>query len=347
MKKKSKRNYYIDFLKFIFSVIIVCYHSWMFTGNFGSGYFNRGYFAVDFYFIVTGFLFIKSLEKLAVKKNKEAVGLLDIKFVFNKVKDLLPTILFVFLVGYFMTFEKASFNHDVMFSDSVITELFFLGFLGKGMRVNLSCWYISVMILVLFVLFPLAYKYKKNYNYYIAPLIIISCLGLVNYFKLTITDPLVSNYIFINGIYKGFIFINLGVIAYEVCNYLKQKQISKKGRIVATGVETIIYILLFLNMHYNVMGSYLNAILFTFNVALTFSNFSYTSDLFNNEFFQKLGKFGFILYLSNIPARTLVLAKYTGSYKKLFLIYWGIVLVISISAYILTEVILKKVKRRK
>ncbi len=347
MENSSKRNYYIDFLKMVFSIVIVYYHSWVFTGNYGSGYFNRGYYAVDFYFIVTGFLFIKSLEKIYNKKSKDPVGLLDIKFVFNKIKELIPSILFIFIVGYFMVYRTSSINYHITFSDSIITEIFFLGFLGKGMTVNLGCWYISVMILTLFILFPLVYKYKKNFNYLISPLIIILCLGLCNYFKIAITDPLSSNYIFINGVYKGFIFINLGVISYELCNILKKIKFNRFIRIFFTVLETLIYIFLFLNMHYYIAESYMNAILFTFNIALTFSNLSYTSVLFNDKIYQSIGKFGFIFYLSNIPVRIFVMSKYYGSYGKMLLIYWIIIIILSTATYIVSNVILKKIKQLK
>jgi peptidoglycan/LPS O-acetylase OafA/YrhL len=61
--KEKQENYFIDFLRFVFSVCIVFYHSWMFAGEFGKGIFNYGYLAVDFYFIVTGYLMINSMSK--------------------------------------------------------------------------------------------------------------------------------------------------------------------------------------------------------------------------------------------------------------------------------------------
>ena len=56
--KKEGQNYFIDFLRFVFSVGILLYHSWSFTGEFGKGLFNAGYLGVDFFFIVTGYLMI-------------------------------------------------------------------------------------------------------------------------------------------------------------------------------------------------------------------------------------------------------------------------------------------------
>lgn len=347
MENSNKRNYYIDFLKLVFSIIIVYYHSWIFIEDSYNSYFGRGFYAVDFYFIVTGFLFIKSLEKIYNKKTKDPIGLLDIKFVFNKIKGILPNIIFVFIIGYFLVFRRSSFDHSIVFADSIITEFLSLGFLGKGMAINSACWYVSVMIVVLFILFPIVYKYKKNFNYLICPLIIFFTIGICGYNDIYINNPLGRSYMFIDGFYKGLIFINLGVLSYELCCYLKKIKLNKQIRIFMTIIETLIYIFLILNMHYIVAGSYVTAILFTLNIALTFSNISYTSELFNSEIYQKMGKFGFCLYLSNIPVRTFVNEKFPSGYGKMLLIYWMIVLIISISSYIFSEFIMKKLKESK
>jgi len=343
-KSNNKRNYYVDFLKLIFSIIIVYYHSWMFNGNYS--YFERGFYAVDFYFIITGFLFIKSLEKIYNKKTKEPIGLLNIKFIFKKIKDILPSIIFVFIIGYFLVFRRSSFDYNVIFSNNIITEFLSLGFLGNGMAINSACWYVSVMVVVLFILFPIVYKYKKNFNYLISPLIIFFSIGICNYFNIYINSPLERGYIFINGFYKGLIFINLGVISYELCCYLKNIDLTKKIRIIGTVFETLIYIFLIINMHYSVAGSYVSAILFTFNIALTFSNISYTADLFNSERYQKMGKFGFCLYLSNIPVRTFIMAKFAYSYGRMLLVYWILVLIISSLSYFFSQFVIKKISKK-
>lgn len=347
MNIQKERNYYIDFLKFIFSLIIVSYHSWLFTGVYGTGYFNRGYFAVDFYFIVTGFLFINSIEKLSKKKTKENIGKLDIKFVWSRLKSLLPNIIFITIVGYILVNYRNILDYHLLFSDSTVTESLLLGFIGNGMTINNGIWYISVMLVMFFLLFPLAYKYKKTYNYYIAPLIIILSLGIVEYAGLNIYDPVPRRFIFIDGFYKGLIFMNLGVIAYEICNYMKSKKFSKKERIWITIIETGIYLFLLMNMQHSVAGRYLIAILFLIAVSITFSNVSYTSKVFTSPIFKKLGKFGFILYLTNIPVRTFVATTFNASYYEMLLIYWTLTIILSLVSYVLSEILLPKIIKNK
>lgn len=340
----NERNYYIDFLKFVFSVIVVVYHSWLFTGIYGNGYFNAGNIVVEFYFIVTGYLFIKSVEKRKNEKN-ENIGLMNIKYIASKLKNIIPSLIIVFIIGYFITYKDYLTDFKILFSDSTISEFFLSGFLGYGININVGSWYISVMALVLFILYPIAVKYKKMYNYYIAPLIVIFILGLCNFYKIDLLTPHGKNYIMINGVYRGLIFINLGVICYEISNYIKNLKISKLKRILITLFETITYILLILNMHYNFFGYIFVSILFLINVAITFSNQSYSIKLFKSSIFERLGRFGFMMYISNIPVRTFIMNEYRSlPYNKMLLIYMVYVVILSAFCYILTEVILKKRK---
>lgn len=106
IKPVEERNYYIDFLKLIFSIGIVLYHSWAFTGIFREGWAGRIFFGVEFYFIVTGYLFIKSFEK----SKKEEFGKSSLKFVFNKVKPILLLVFFTWIFGYFLLYRMNGFK---------------------------------------------------------------------------------------------------------------------------------------------------------------------------------------------------------------------------------------------
>lgn len=66
----KQRNYEIDFWKFVFSIVIVFLHSFnLFDGK--NLYMVGGSIGVDFFFIVTGFLMMKSLKN---KTNIQSGG---------------------------------------------------------------------------------------------------------------------------------------------------------------------------------------------------------------------------------------------------------------------------------
>ena len=85
------------------------------------------------------------------------------------------------------------------------------------------------------------------------------------------------------------IFIPLGAICYEISNYIRNFNLS-----------------------------IVIAILFTINIAITFSNQSYIDQIFKSNVWQKLGQFGFIMFLNNCAIRKVLLNRNYGlSYKKI------------------------------
>lgn len=338
---KNDRNYYIDFLKFIFSVIIVFYHSWVFSGTYGNGIFNNGYFAVDFYFIVTGYLLMNTINK--EKSTRDSLGISTFKFIKNKFKRIIPYVILSFILGYIFIYGKSGLNLSILLSNSTIAEFFQIGIFGFGLNINSACWYISTMFFVLLIFYPIAKKNKENFTYLIIPIFILFTLVFINFNNININDPLGIKYLFINGFYKGIIFTSLGVICYEISQYLKNIKTSNKQKWTFTIIETLIYLILIYNMNNLKIGSILVAILFTFNIAVTFSNQSYMGSLFKSKKWQELGKFGFIIFLNNCAVRTFLLNKNYGfSYYKMLIIYFSIVIIISFLSYILIEIVLKK-----
>ena len=223
--KNQEQNYFIEFLRFVFSIAILFYHSWMLIGIYGEGLARRGFLGVDFYFIVTGYLMLKSLNK---DKTKSKSILKDtIEFVLKKYKRLLPALLVTFGIGLLFVYGRRTFDHNLLLSNDVIGEILQLGILGYPLSVNSSWWYLSAMFIVLLILYPLAKKYKKDYIKYIAPLILLFTLGIVKTKMIIINDPLSITFFLRNGFYKGVIFIILGNFAYEISNYIKKINITK------------------------------------------------------------------------------------------------------------------------
>ena len=341
--KKNTENYYIDFLRFIFSFIILFYHSWLFTGNFGNGLFNAGYYGVDFYFIVTGYLMMNSISK---KKEGKDTLKSTFQYIYNKIKRLFPSLIVCFLVGIIFAYGRNVLDIRLLLSNRIIGELLQLGIFGYDMTINVSWWYISAMLFVLMFLYPLAKKYKGKYIYYICPLILFITLGLIRKLDININDPLCWTFIFRNGFYKALIFIILGNISFELSKKIQKQKFNKKQKIIITIVETLIYLLLILSMHFDYFGSILMALLFTINIAITFSNQSLTSDLFKSSFWTKLGKFGFYIYLTHMSIRVYLSRHNHYRYRIMLLYFCLISIVVSAFCYFIVEVLFVKLKKK-
>lgn len=66
----KNKNYFIQLLKFIFSIIIVFYHARFFCKSEENAIFRFGYIGVNFYFIVSGYLLINSIVNNKKYKKK-------------------------------------------------------------------------------------------------------------------------------------------------------------------------------------------------------------------------------------------------------------------------------------
>ena len=344
LEKKSDNNYCIDFYRFVFSFILIFYHSWMFTGVYSNGIFNYGFYAVDFYFIVTGYLMINTINK----DNRKKYDLFKdtFEFIYKKIIRLLPAMIIAFIIGIILVFGK-NFEFKILFSDSVVGELLQLGIFGYDMPINSSWWYISAMILCLMILYPIAKKNKEKYIFYIAPLILFITLMFVRKKGIWINDPLNSQFYLRNGFYKAMIFIILGNFSFYLANMIRNNDNSKIRIIILSIIEFLIYGLLIYNMHYNIIGSILEALLFAFAVALTFSNSTISKNIFKSSFWKKLGTFGFYMFLCQISIRTYLMRHNTGNYGEMLLRYILMTLIISLIIYIIVEIIYKKIIYKK
>ena len=356
--RRSKRitdnneNYCIDFFRFVFSCLILIYHGWVFTGpyvpGYTAGYFKYGYYGVDFYFIVTGYLMMNSIAKQKIKSKN--IYKETFEFVFRKFKKLFPGLLVTFIFGITLVYGMDFFDSKNFLSNNLVSEIMQLNIFGYNLLINKTWWYISAMLFVLFLLYPLARKNKDGYIYYFAPLIMLVALAIVKYTDIKIDYAHDNVFLFKNGFYKGLIFIILGNFAYQFALKMKNKDLNKLKTVFLTILESAIYILLICNTYFSFMGSIAVALLFVFVIALTFSKLTYSSKIFRHDIWRKLGIFGFYMYLCQISVRTYWLDWLSHQhqiygYHRMLCYYVVMTVILSILIYIIVEVIYKRLKK--
>ena len=327
-------------MKFIFSIIIVIYHAWVFAYSYDVAPFKAGYLAVDFYFIVSGYLMMKSIQKEIVPNKM--IGIETIKFIYNKIKKIFPYILFAFVLGTILIYRNTTLTLPLLTSNNYISEILQIGVLGLGYPINSATWYISAMLISIMFLYPLAIRYKENYLTLIAPMLLVIFLLICYSFNIEVNNPIYKMHLGLNGLYKGFIFIILGNITYKITENFKKINFNKKGKITLTLIEFIIVLILIYTMYYSVLGTIVVALLTSTLVIITFSNQSYSNKIFSFPVIKKLGKFGFIVFLNNIYFRTVLLqGNYGFTYKKYFIIYLSLTIISSVISYFIVPILAK------
>lgn len=83
------RNYELDFWKFIAAIFVVLVHSYsLFDGEFLVA--SQGRLAVEFFFLVTGFLFAHSIIRDERSFSFETIGSETWHFLWRKTRSFLP-----------------------------------------------------------------------------------------------------------------------------------------------------------------------------------------------------------------------------------------------------------------
>ena len=140
------RNGAVDFMKFVFSVIIVLFHTYRIL--------PRGYLGVEFFFVVSGYFMSAHYYNNKEKYSIDNLGKSTLLFVKNKISKILPNYYIAWIIAFIVTHVyKKSFGIRVLLYDffRAIPELLLLGMTGfwdYTHSYNVVVWYISAMLLV-------------------------------------------------------------------------------------------------------------------------------------------------------------------------------------------------------
>ena len=238
----NKRNGKIDLLRFVFSIMVVVFH---FNKTlYDYRLFAKGYIAVEFFFIVSGFLFAQSLAKRPYQKDtliQDSMGFMKRKF-----GTFFPYHLFFFVVCFCYTAVIQRWNPELMLSHLLLAAPD-LALIQMGGISSLSLlryeWYVSVMLMVMFLLTPLAIRWRKLFLYYLCPILFVGLTGYLYQQYHTLNVSRDWNGLFYVGLLRAAAEIALGCIGYAVY----EKGIFRKvPKLLLLLTEVCIYILVIL-----------------------------------------------------------------------------------------------------
>ena len=171
IKKITSRNSLIELYRFLFALWIVWYHGYFIIKN---QYFDDGYIAVEFFFILSGFHFLKTLDKY--KDKALAVGL--VQMIWSKIKPLGMA----FIIGVvFVIWQEILEDGPALF-----------GYL----------WYIPIMLLSFIIIYLLHRLIKSK------PLFILVISGITICSYLILYIPLAEKL----GVARGLGAVSLGIL---------------------------------------------------------------------------------------------------------------------------------------
>ncbi len=308
--KESRKNGKIEFLRFLFAVVIVIHHSKYVIGSKADPLIG-GSLAVEFFFILSGYLMMmkirktEMLEVAGTEKSPLSLGKETFRFIINKAKQLYPEMFIAWTIG-FIVYQIAepagSLRKMIKALLTGFWECFFTTMSGLGDRgVNGVVWYVSSMLIAMTVMYPLIRKYKDTMIWIVIP---FSAVMIYGYMFISFNSPRGGGTPWLGWTYKGnlraWADMGMGVMAYHLAEWLKQLEFSKTGKKIIALTEWGIYILTFIYMTKNASNvDYLFILLLTAAVSFSFSGQGSDFEIFDTPDVYKFGRISMPLFLSH------------------------------------------------
>lgn len=230
------RNVTVDILRMVFAFIIVFHHVFM-----GTQFHIYGYLAVDFFFIVSGYMVISSYRKY--KEEGRDVGV--IRYCAHKLMSFLPYLIFAVVV-YAIVSGAIAFDNTGRFDRFLASAWYELenDFLVSmlGFYRDELIWYLSSLMICSAIIWFLLRRFDSNFSRYAAPIITIVVLIIIFAESNTISTP--NHFVYgvvKKGLLRGLACMCLGVSAYE-CVSLFDRIHFDKDKLVLGIIELVCYI---------------------------------------------------------------------------------------------------------
>ncbi len=244
---KQKRNGEIDVFRFLFCIGILLYH---FGDKFNHVVCKNGNIGVEFFFLVSGYLMAKSADKYA-DRSLSSSEIADDTWLFikKKVASFYPYYLlamFLTLVVRKIIVGGAGFFQTIKYLVRSIPyySLTFVGLdytYSNNLHVS-STWYLSAMLICMFIIFPLLLRAGRFCGKIVAPIVSVFLLGYLNttYGKVIVNEQW-GGIVYL-ALIRAMAELLLGVFVYYcVDDFLKKDaQTSESNSIVIKIIVTLI-----------------------------------------------------------------------------------------------------------
>ena len=298
MKKRSGN---LDLMKFLFSVMIVIYHGKNLAFD-EFILFPGGSAAVEFFFVVSGVLMARTATQ---REMKESLAKDTFAFMKHKFCGLMPNYYVAFVVAFIVSHLTAESVYRI-FKDLFYSVWELLLITSAGIRPvnglsNGAVWYMSAMLLAMFVIWPIMRKYKEMFFYVIAPLSTIFLMGITNRNWARFGPPSVWTGFCFRGTVRAFMGLLLGCIAYQLSELIKKQKFTNLSKLMFSAVEFGGYFSVFLICLLKHRGrmDWVVLLILAVCVTITFSGVTIWNDWFSHPIFNWLGVFSYSLYLGH------------------------------------------------
>lgn len=335
----QKKQNSIILWRIIFTYLIAFYHfdnSYVLTSYLGIR--NAWYIAVEFFFIVSGYLLYNNLDGLAVTCKK------GISYFAKRYRKIYPfylgSFLLCFVLYVYVTGERVI--------DILVTHVFEL-FCMQGIGLNVgwvylndTAWYISVMLIAGFIIYHCLVKWKDTFIHFAAPIIVMISYSYIYRYRCSLDAVLETEGLFLNqALMRGLAGMCLGIFAVELSRWLQKKQLDTLPVRLA-GVCGFLFVIVCAVKYGRSEMDFLFAAVLTVSVAIAF--LPSKAKLFGYKWLQNWSDLTLCIYLIHYPFSEYVFAGILGvplEFRDRLLYLGGYLVVITLFADIFKIIVLQ------
>lgn len=345
--QQKKKNGEIEIFRLIFCLAVMFTHL---SGFFGMGLFQRGAFAVEFFFLVSGYFMARTAERT------ETVSFDDtISFLVRKVKSFLPYYVgavLIHLVVFRLILCHTSFYDLVTGAVQFIPEILFLqmgGFATESIINVPAVWYLSTMLLSMLILYPFTVKFKRSYGIVFLILAIFGIGYLVRIHNGFIVVYRTNDCgLLYDGMLRGLCETALGAVCYQLSRYIKQKTYSSVKKTLLTIAKYIGYLISVVYVFSSISNKYEPVVLIIMTGCLVLTASDVTYNIPFNKFTSFCGSLSLPLYLFHaVVLRCIVSvrgAEKLSAAETVIVVL--MIMVLSLAFKYLCDLVMKLIKRR-
>lgn len=307
--KRSSRNNFIELLRFLFALLIPLFHGRFLPPDASWFRAPNGAVAVEFFFVLTGFLMANSVEKrldTQVDIGKDSAAFLQKKYL-----SVFPYHLFSYVCSFVVAMVVGGLTAvgTVKLFVYSLPNLLMLDMTGlKFTLVAGYIWFISAMLIAIAILYPILRRWYSVFTRVVAPLLAVLLLGWlsVTYGHLTTVSEWTG--LTYKGVLQAVAEIALGCAAFALCERFKAMEFTKFGKVFLLLLELFGYAATFVYAFSHKSETFYFYLVFflALSISISFSGQTRTSQMRSNKLVTFLGKLSLPIYLNQYYVLTVV-----------------------------------------
>lgn len=300
-----QKNRAMELYRFIAAVMILCYHCYWFAFRDEGTQFIGYYLFVEFFFILNGFLMMRSIRRHA--GDAVGVGAADrtLRYIGGRLRAFYPH----HLLSFFLVALIEIFFLKTMYPIEIIQagwpELLLVNVFGfiRGGYVNIVCWYLSAMIFASLPIYYWLLKDEEGFVKIVAPLLLVILYGCLFDRKTSFATTIIfTRYSAPLGYIRAVADITVGVLCYRFHEWMEDVKLPGEP-ILSTIVEAAVLLASGVYMYSNSGAfDFLFVPLFCAFIISVFRGKSLLTRLFDNPVSEWLGRQSLAFFLNNAAA---------------------------------------------